>query len=302
MAKVPVHFMGFLGNLVDDSVTKLQLGEGFMIESGSPSDVRPFLSALHSYWGERGGRDIWPEGRFRVVKRNIAEFDATGRGGVAADPTVGEKAHIFVHDKLRLLRLFKEGNVVLPYSFLYYINESQPDPFCLRREYPIADRTPFTLTPTEVPEAQSFIDAVSLPLRESSLQLAFENFDLSYEVHDTSLAFLSLMIALEILLYPKDSHGEITHQISRNAAVLLGGNRQGAQDIFRDMKRLYGTRSALVHTGDRSSVARQDVLDLRQYVRQTIKEAMSSRMSKDELLKMLNACGFGQRPWKESAE
>ncbi len=301
MAKVPVHFIGFLGNLVDNSVTKLQLGEGFMIESGSPSEVMPFLSALHSHWGERGGRDIWPEGCFRVVKRNIAEFDATGRGGVAADPTVSEEAHAFVQNKLRLLRLFKEGNVVLAYSFLYHMNESQPAPFCPRREYPVADRTPFTLTPTEVPEAQSFIERYGLPLEEPSMQLAFQSFDLSYEVHDPALVFLSLMIAMEVLLHPGD-RDELKYRICRNAGVLLGQDISKGEAVFTEMKSLYDKRSKLVHSGNRSSLMRQDVLKLRQYVREAIKEAMSSGMSKNDLLNTLNAHGFGQRPWRENAK
>lgn len=302
MAKVPIHFIGFLGNLVDDSTTKLQLGEGFVIESGSPSDVMPFLRALYSIWGERGGRDIWPEGVFRVVKRNIAEFEATGRGGgVVADPTVCERAHTFVHDKLRLLRLFKEGNVVLAYSLLYHLNESQPTPFCPMKEYPIADRTPFTLTPEEVPKAQSFIEKYSLPLKEPSTQLAFRSFDLSYEIHDQALTLLSLMIAMEVLLHPGD-RDELKYRICRNAGVLLGQDLSKGEAVYTEMRRLYDKRSALVHAGDQSSVARHDVLKLRQYVREAIKEAMNSRMSKDELLKTLNACGFGQRPWRKDAE
>jgi len=60
--------------------------------------------------------------------------------------------------------------------------------------------------------------------------------------------------------------------------------------------------AALVHKGARSSVDRRDVLELRQYVREAIKAAMSSGMSKDELLRTLNACGFGQRPWREEAK
>jgi len=134
------------------------------------------------------------------------------------------------------------------------------------REYLIADRTPFTLTPKEVPEAQRFIEKYSLPLKEPSMQLAFESFDLSYEIHDAGLAFLSLMIAMEILLHP-GNRDELKYRICRNAGVLLGQNLGRGEAVFEEMKSLYDKRSALVHSGDRSSVTRRDVLKLRQYVR-----------------------------------
>ncbi len=82
MSKVPIHFMGFLANVGNDAVTELQLGDGFVIERGSPSDVMPFLRRIDFHWGMRGRDDISPEGSYRVVKLNIAEFEATGRAAL----------------------------------------------------------------------------------------------------------------------------------------------------------------------------------------------------------------------------
>jgi hypothetical protein len=296
VAKVPIHFLGFLAN-VDDSITELQLRDGFVIEKGSPSDVVPFLQVIDSSWGERARRDIWPDGCYRVVKLNVAELEATGRGGVAIDPVVCEKAHISGRAKLRLLRLFKGGNVVLPYSFLYHLDENGGGPavFSPMREYPIADRTPFTLSLEEVPQAQSFIDSVSLPLPRP-LDLAFKSFESSYETYDIGLSFLSLMIAMEVVLNPSDH--ELRYRVSRNTGVLLGQDRKDGETIYREMKKLYDQRSGLVHMGDTSVIAREDVLRLRRYVRETIKEAMRSGTSKDALLDMLNSCGFGEKPWR----
>ncbi|MBP7050778.1 MAG: hypothetical protein KBE65_07175 [Phycisphaerae bacterium] len=264
MARVPVHFIGFLAN-VDDSITKLELGDGFVTERRSSSDVMPFLRCIDSFWGTCGRDDI-PSGGFCVVKPNLAAFEATGRGGAAIRGDICEQTHMFVRGKLRLLRLFKEGNVVLPYSFVYQTSQGEEDPFSPVREHPIVDREQFTLTPTGIPEAQSFIDSVSLPLREPSVQLAFESFDLSYEIHDASLAFPSLMIAAEILLHP-GNRDELKYRICRKASVLLGQDPSRGETVFGEIKSLYDRRSALVHSGDRSSVTRQDVVKLRQYVR-----------------------------------
>lgn len=126
------------------------------------------------------------------------------------------------------------------------------------------------------------------------------SFELSYRTPDSGLKFLSLMTAMEVLLNPSDH--ELSYRVSRNAGVLLGRNSAEGESIFKEMKSLYDKRSKLVHTGDKSNVTRDDVLKLRQYVRETIKEAMSSRMSKVELLETLNACAFGQRPWRENGK
>ena len=239
------------------------------------------------------------EGYFCITKQVATEFEGTSQGGVVIRWGVERRLHQHTGDKFRLLRLFKEGNVVLAYSFLYHVRDMEPRVVTVVREYPIADTTRFTLTPDEVSEAQSFMESVSLPLPQVHLQLAFESFEFSYEIHDISLAFLSLMIAMEVLL--QKSNHELRYRVSRNTGVLLGQDRSRGEAIFMEMRDLYDKRSKLVHMGDRSSVTREDVLKLRHYVRETIKEVVSSGMSKDELARTLNSCGFGQRPWRQNA-
>jgi hypothetical protein len=87
------------------------------------------------------------------------------------------------------------------------------------------------------------------------------------------------MIAMEVLLNPSDH--ELRYRVKK-------------------MEGLYDKRSSLVHTGDRSPVTREDVLRLRHYVREAIKEVMRAGISKDDLLKALNTCGFGERPWRKT--
>ena len=300
MGKVPIHFIGFLAN-ADHSLAGIKMGDGFAVERRSTDDVAPFLKKIDKYYGLPKVSGFLNRNCVCVVKADLNQFEGTPQGGVAFRPHVSDDAYRFVQDKCRLLRLFKEGNVVLEYSFLYHVADADGEvkPFGIIRVYPILDTTPFSLTPAEIPDAESFLRTTSLPFQEKSLQLALDSFDRSYETDDAGLAFLSLMIAMEVLLHPRD-RDELKYRICRNAGVLLGQNPSGGEAVFREMKNLYDKRSALVHSGDRSSVTRQDVLRLRQYVRETIKEAMSSRMSKDELLKTLNACGFGQRPWREN--
>jgi hypothetical protein len=199
-------------------------------------------------------------------------------------------------NQLRLLRLLKEGNAVMRYACLYCEKGSGVEVTNVAEEWPIGDSTLFSLTEAEIPEAQSFLEKHRLPLQDPFVQLAFESFDLSYEIHDAGLAFLSLMIAMEVLLNPSDH--ELRYRVSRNTAVLLGQDRAQGEAIFKEVQGLYDKRSKLVHTGDRSLVSREDMLTLRKHVREAIKEAMRSGMSKNALLSDLNACGFGERRWR----
>lgn len=50
MAKVPIHFIGFLLN-VDDSITRLDLGECISIEKRSQQDVATFLRKIEFHYG-----------------------------------------------------------------------------------------------------------------------------------------------------------------------------------------------------------------------------------------------------------
>lgn len=131
MAKVPIHFIGFLANVGDDSITKLRLGDGFVIESNPPSieseyssDIAPFFEQIRTHWGLSGLGEISPEGSCHVVKLNFAESGAMGGDCMATHSGIHVKAHIFVQNRLRLLRLLKEGNAVLAYSFIMDMTQS----------------------------------------------------------------------------------------------------------------------------------------------------------------------------------
>lgn len=228
-----------------------------------------------------------------VIKPDVAEFEPTP-GGVAIQFGVAGEVHRSIQEKLRILRLFKDGNIVLHYSFLYHVKDTQPGICNVIREYPVSDRTCFTLVPSEVAEAQAFLAKTSLPLPHDYLHLGFKSFERSYEVHDVDLAYLSLMIGLEAILNPGGS--ELSYRISRNAAVLLGRDCAQAKGIFKEVKQLYEKRSRLVHTGKRSVLDESDVKSLRHYLREAIKEAHRTGMTKKQLMDMLNESGFGQRP------
>lgn len=132
--------------------------------------------------------------------------------------------------------------------------------------------------------------------RDDFLSLAFKSLELSYEIPDKKLCFLSLMIGLEILLNPSDH--ELQYRVSRNAAVLLGKNEEGSRRIFDDIKKLYNLRSKIVH-GDETPLTDDDVSQLRFYVKESIKAVHTLNMKKNDLMKILSESGFGNSPLKK---
>jgi hypothetical protein len=149
----------------------------------------------------------------------------------------------------------------------------------------------FTLSESEVADAVAFAQSRRLPFDRPYLELAFGNFELSYAVADHKLSFLSLMIGLEALLNP--SSQELRHRLSRNGAVLLGHDLEESRKIYSDLKRLYDKRSTLVHVGD-EKIDRNDILQLRHYLRDSIKKVSEFAEGKDQLIERLNLLGFGQ--------
>ena len=88
----------------------------------------------------------------------------------------------------------------------------------------------------------------------------------------------------------------LNYRISRNAAVLLGKDKKDSKEIKRKVKELYSKRSAIVHAGKSNSMNKEDLLKLRHYVRESIKEFNKIGKSKDEVLDLLDSLGFGEMP------
>ena len=302
MSKRKIHFLAFLAN-VDDSILKLSFGEGFRIEIMSQEDVKPFLQKIDFFYGTEGQRDILSSGTlpscYCIIKDNIATFDSTPQGGVIAKWGKLNQIHTPLSNKIKLLRLYKEGDILLRFSFLYFGDKTKPGVFENLREGPLWGKSTFSLNASEVPEAQSLVNAIRIPFQYEFLKLAFDSFNLSYEMHSPNLLFLSLMISMEAML--NHDRSEVTFQVSRNTAVLLGKDKDNAEQIFRNMKELYKQRSKIVHGSKVQKTKRisgPDIVNLREYVRQSIKEIHFIGKDKLEIVDVLNSCGFGQRPWR----
>ena len=262
----------------------------------------PLLQSLDFHYGAQSGSEIInfnpdgrPSGCYCIMGHFPELVENTPQGGIVIPIVKLEAISRSLRDKLRLLRLFNGGNIFMRYSLFYCLKESIPQVAQIGREYPLTDRTVFQLGDDEYTQAEAFVNDTDIPFQHSFLQLAFNSFELSYETHNQGLAFLSLMISMEAFFCA--GQNEITYQVSRNAAVLLGKSEGESKEIFDDMKALYGKRSKLVHgKQDKKPITPKDVLRLRYYVREAIKSIYKLDLGQRELLAMLNKSGFGQSP------
>jgi len=291
-----LNFKGILSN-VDSSILQVDFSHGFKIEAFSEEEAEALLSLLEKIPSDAVALKYFmnlnclnlSEHRMYVIGSSIEHVsDNTSFSDMARFDNKWVEAYL--QPKIRLMRLFKEGNICMPVTF-YYRPQSQGG---ARKEsgYYVSQE-PYHLEASEVPFLQSFIQNMELPFQRDFLSLAFENFELSYRIVDMQLAFLVLMIGLETLLNP--SHYEVRYRVSRNAAVLLGEDRRNSEEIFAQVKKLYDKRSEIVHSGKRGIIGKEDLLKLRDYLRKAIKEIRRLDKEKDEITDLLDSHGFGEK-------
>lgn len=99
--------------------------------------------------------------------------------------------------------------------------------------------------------------------------------------------FLKLMICLETLLKTDKEKDEITKTISERLAILIGIDFNSRKKIFKDMKELYGIRSAIVHGGKKE--VEQDKLNmLMSYVENSIVKILDKYVPEYGFEKMIS--------------
>lgn len=296
-----LYFFAPVAN-VDASILKIKLNAGFEFDSMTYDNGLSFIANLEkiplknffNYW--RFGHTVFQSGGLYLIK-NLFEFDLPINE--AGKPEIDHNFFLFIYDfvetnvenSLRLLRLFKEGTVHIPYWIVYYFEKDEPIVLFARGLTSSQSHNNYHLNDDEILTAQDFIETTRLPSPPNYITLAHENYEVSYFIDNDSHAFLSLMISLEILVKPQRNY-RFSREITRNVEVLLGGFSQyRIGEIEYDISDLYKKRSQLVHNGEMIWCAAgepDDVQLLRCYVRRLLKRIINLNIPKDRLLECLN--------------
>lgn len=325
--ELSVHFCGLLLN-ADDSITNIHLQHGYLFEEydaakmidelvkiigldltmqSSVSDQESHLILIHHFINHDTNKLYFISNKFTEVFQKteidgMKKYKATAqRSSSTWGGRFGNKLNLFyVNQLIQKLNIFKEGNIRMPVTLFYAKDEDDYILFELGGLFPKAlslrNRTCFSLKGNEVNYCQEFIDSVSLPFKDKQLQLAFNNFEHSYQTDQPNVSFLLLMISLEALFNKGTS--QIRYTISRYLAGLISNDIEEGHRLFKRMKKLYDVRSKLVHNG--TDVEQDVVNELRGLVRRSIHEWIYAQKDKDELLNLLDSHGFGHRPWRDT--
>jgi hypothetical protein len=305
MVNQKLHFFIPLGN-VDESILKIKLNEGFEFDSMTYDKGHIFLSNLEkfpieNFYQWRHANTVFQHGGMYFIKKSF-DFDIPLKEN--GDPDFCPELYKFaynlveknIENPLHLFRLFKEGNVYIPCWYVYHFKDEIPFIIYARGTPFPQIQSLYHLDDDEIKKAQDFIETTKIPFAFDYIKLAHNNYELSYNVNDDSLSFLSLMISLEVLFKPKQNWG-FSKRISRNIGTLLGTSQDEIKKIQKDISDLYKKRSNLVHEGKVIWCyvgEDDDVIILRRFVRDSLKKIILLNRSKDDLLDLLNSKDFGR--------
>ncbi len=288
------YYIGFLTN-VDSSILKVKLEYGFTIHGMKISEYDDYVDGFID--DEIFYQLYWPY--FIKVKSHEMSILNKDEGKLYFVKNSYDKyqEHIeYPYMIERLLRLFKEGNIWISMGFTSEKKKENwmKTPFsCTSNLSPISSLPKYALTDSDVQKVNTFLKTFEIPFKNPYLELAFDNFELSYKVKNRNLSFLTLMIGFEALFNRGGT--ELTQTVSRHTGILLGNERSDFERIYNDMRKFYKTRSHIVHAVDpkkRKPLDQEDVIKLRNYLRECIRKIYLLGCEKKELYELLNSRGF----------
>jgi hypothetical protein len=323
MDEEEIHCVGVLAD-VDSSLCKLKLRHGFKIQTKPAREIQDIISLFHMFHSRYDRRiEVLTDkggGRLQVVT-NIFHVWGNEEGYFSDyEPEGPDRDDAFlVSDYLepviRLMKLFKDGDPRIEMNIYYTMEDGTPAPSSMDSGTNFEfNGIRYSLSEEEVRRVQALIDETKLPFKRGFLNLAFDFYELSLTLHNMPLAFLSLMIGLEVLFNP-GGHG-FTKKISNYASRLLADREDDREKLRSDIYNLYDKRSRLVHDGiyDTSSnyiksvrdyyhptghplndsthsesvIEFSDLLRLREYLRRSIMRGVEIDKEKADFLRQLS--------------
>lgn len=271
--KLPVTYLGILSR-ADPSVAGILLGNGVRIEEGSRQQAHDILGIMEGHpvspsWADSylfmsGAYRIGEEPKIAFATRTW-EFEAESSPEPSFPPLSGSNLQTvfntvkIVDDGLAAMRLFKPRDIRVARSFSYTI-------WAQRRQMllgtggwgGVGPGDPFTLAPEERDLAQQLVDSLRFPLEPAYIELARECYEQAFQAHGTALPLLSISMGLEALFGSGNSR-DSRRRILNGVSNLLGSVESDRAQLRKDAERIYGRRSAAIHSGQGRSVSREDL-------------------------------------------
>lgn len=106
-------------------------------------------------------------------------------------------------------------------------------------------------------------------ISDKNKDLAIRRFNSAYEKTEKADKLLDLMITCEALFSDATETDAVTHKLAWRFSRLLGDNAAKSKDLYQKMKKLYTTRSQVVH-GNNDYVANEKVEQAEDYMRRSL--------------------------------
>lgn len=272
-----LYFIGLLAN-TDKSILKLNLSNGFQIKQISFEDVFNSKSILGAFLHMKGHHEAHNLGdlyssdskSFFCVTKSIAKNDDDiGKHRLSDEAIKLCNESNDLHDTFGMMRLYKEGNIHMPISYIFDIINREIMGLSTYGSILYHSRGPlYMIEDNEIAPLHEFLNKAKLPFKDY-LQLAFEHFEFSYHTHNLGMQFISLMTGLEILFINNERRKKTN--ISIRASALLGMYKNDARTKRKKLLKLYDKRSDIVHSGDTRQLSLEDVLLIRDFLRNSIR-------------------------------
>jgi Apea-like HEPN len=195
-----------------------------------------------------------------------------------------------IETRIRLLRLFEAGSLMLIAHYFYEQHGRRTEPISQAwwASGPAADV--FTVSKSRARWLNRKVAEMPIQFEHEYLNLALTSLDRSYRESDHIVAFLMLMIGFEALF--NAGKQELRYRLCRGLAILCGRTIGERQAIFDRARKVYDRRSILLHTGKQDHITDADVSFIRHHLRGAILAACNLNLLKDALSVYLTEAGF----------
>lgn len=222
-----------------------------------------------------------------LLLKKLTDFEVTkDTMGIIVEQKEFHEFDKFATDLLLQLRLFKIGEI--RYSQFFQITSESRQIGMRNSNISIGAYGDYTLSDEEVEKLSSKL--VAKYENNSMTELAIKNFSTVYDLPDGRIRFITLVTCLESLFnLGKD---QIAHTIARHLSIILSTDKESFNENYKKIKKLYNTRSSIVHGGEYKGNIIQDYLELSDKVRTAITYSNIPNMTKEKLFEDLNTKGF----------
>lgn len=228
-----------------------------------------------------------------ILLKNLEKFEQKADKGILKldlAQSIIIQTSSFCDILIRKLRLFKNGDIE---NVLVFHKEESLNQIYLRISKPLGKSHNYKVYQIEDNEIEDLLTHLNNEIEENPLiNLSLKNFELSYQIEDVKVKFVTLMTCLETLF--NRGNDQISHIVSRHLSIIISQDEAAFYANYKKIKSLYTLRSKIVHGTQLKPKDKivEGVELLQDLVRKAILYCHSLDKTQNELFDFLNSKGY----------